>query len=77
MRKINKKVIVIGSGISGICAGVKLREKNIDFLILEKNQNIGGTWWENVYPGSACDVPGYFYCFSFMKNKSWSTTWPS
>lgn len=53
------KVRVIGAGYSGIYMGVRLpqRIQNLDFAIYEKNDGIGGTWWENTYPGVACDVP--------------------
>ena len=66
-------VIVVGAGFSGICAGVKLREAGIDnFVILEKNEGVGGTWWHNRYPGAQCDVPSHLYCFSFELNPEWS-----
>ena len=50
------KVVVIGAGMSGIMACIRLRQKvpNIDLVIYEKNADIGGTWFENVYPGCAC-----------------------
>ena len=51
-------VIVIGTGFSGVCAGIKLLEAGIrNFRIYEKSQGIGGTWYDNTYPGAACDVP--------------------
>lgn len=66
-------VAVVGAGFSGICAGVKLREAGIyDFRIFEKSPGIGGTWWENTYPGAACDVASHFYCFSFEPNPDWT-----
>jgi len=65
--------LVIGVGFSGICAGIKLRETGItNFRIYDKAQGIGGTWWDNVYPGAACDVPSHLYCFSFEPNPDWS-----
>lgn len=50
------KVIVIGAGISGILAGARLPQKiaNLDLTIYEKNSDVGGTWFENRYPGIAC-----------------------
>ena len=42
------------------------------FTILEKSPRLGGTWWENTYPGCACDVPSHLYSFSFFQNPSWS-----
>ena len=67
------QVLVIGAGFSGICAGIKLLEKGItNFRIYEKSDEIGGTWYDNVYPGAACDVPSHLYCFSFEMNPNWS-----
>lgn len=66
-------VLVIGTGLSGVCVGIKLREKGVtNFRIYEKSQGIGGTWYENTYPGAACDVPSHFYCYSFEPNLEWS-----
>ena len=66
-------VLVVGAGFAGICAGKKLLDAGItDFLIVEKSGGIGGTWWENTYPGAACDVASHLYCFSFAPNPDWS-----
>ncbi len=66
-------VLVIGAGFSGVCAGIKLLEQGItNFRIFEKSQGVGGTWYENRYPGAACDVPSHFYCYSFEPNPDWS-----
>lgn len=66
-------VIVIGAGISGICAAIKLAEAGIDdVLIVEKAETFGGTWRANTYPGCACDVPSGLYSFSFAPNSEWS-----
>ncbi|MFB9355380.1 flavin-containing monooxygenase [Sneathiella chinensis] len=66
-------VLIIGSGFSGIGMAIKLQEEGMtDFLILEKTDGIGGTWYKNTYPGAACDVPSHFYCFSFAPNPDWS-----
>lgn len=50
------RVVVIGSGISGILASIRLRQRipNLDLQVYEKNADIGGTWLENRYPGCAC-----------------------
>lgn len=65
--------LVIGTGFSGVCAGIKLLERGItNFRIFEKSQGIGGTWYDNTYPGAACDVPSHFYCYSFEPNPAWS-----
>ena len=66
-------VIIIGSGFSGIGAGIRLTQEGInDFIILEKHQNLGGTWRDNTYPGCECDVPSALYSYSFAQNKNWS-----
>ncbi|KOV53867.1 cyclohexanone monooxygenase [Streptomyces sp. AS58] len=66
-------VIVIGAGLSGIAAAVKLRRAGItDLLVLEKADRVGGTWRENTYPGCAVDIPSPIYSFSFNPNPEWS-----
>jgi cation diffusion facilitator CzcD-associated flavoprotein CzcO len=66
-------VLVIGSGFSGICMGIKLKEAGIqNYLIVEKASELGGTWRENTYPGCACDVKSHLYSFSFEGNPNWS-----
>ncbi len=65
------KVVVIGAGMSGLCAGVRLRQAGIPFEIFEKNGTVGGTWHENAYPGCGVDTPNHFYCYSFAPNHAW------
>ena len=62
------RVVVIGAGLSGLCMAVKLAAAGIDFVVLEKDQDLGGTWLENVYPGCGVDTPGHLYNFSFAPN---------
>jgi 4-hydroxyacetophenone monooxygenase len=62
------KVIVIGAGMSGLLAGIRLQQAGIDFTILEKNADAGGTWLENVYPGCRVDNPNHMYSYSFEPN---------
>lgn len=54
------KVRVIGAGFAGVYLGIRMpqRLRNVDLKIYEKNEGVGGTWWENRYPGCACDIPG-------------------
>lgn len=66
------RVIIIGAGLSGICAAIKLAQANIDFTILEKNADVGGTWLENTYPGVGVDTPSHLYSFSFAKHTRWT-----
>ncbi|MEZ5003358.1 MAG: NAD(P)/FAD-dependent oxidoreductase [Chitinophagales bacterium] len=60
------EVIIIGSGFGGLAAGIQLKEKGItDFLLLERDAEMGGTWWANSYPGAQVDVESILYSFSF------------
>ena len=65
------KAIIIGGGVSGICAGIRLQEYAIDFTIIEKNAGFGGTWKDNKYPAAGVDTPNHLYSFSFAPN-DWS-----
>lgn len=66
---------IIGGGPAGIAMGFLLRRQGIaSFTILEKNPSFGGTWYENSYPGAACDVPSHLYSFSFFINRLWSSS---
>ncbi len=65
------KVIVIGAGVSGICAAIRLRAAGIECHIFEKGDDFGGTWRENRYPGAGVDTPNQIYTYSFAKN-DWS-----
>ncbi|MET9492909.1 NAD(P)/FAD-dependent oxidoreductase [Nocardia sp. NPDC006630] len=66
------EVVVIGAGIGGICAGVKLQEIGIgDFLILDRVGGLGGTWYSHSYPDAGCDIPSTTYQFSFARKPDW------
>jgi 4-hydroxyacetophenone monooxygenase len=65
------KVLVIGAGMSGLLTGIRLKQAGIPFEILEKNDAVGGTWHENVYPGCRVDVPNHFYSYAFEPNHDW------
>jgi cation diffusion facilitator CzcD-associated flavoprotein CzcO len=70
-------VLIAGTGFAGLCAAIKLQEAgNPSFLLLEKAQDFGGTWRDNVYPGCACDIPSHLYSFSFEPNPDWSRMYP-
>ena len=64
-------VVVIGAGISGVAAAVKLRSLGIPYVVLESGEDIGGVWRENTYPGAGVDTPSHLYSYSFAPN-SWS-----
>ena len=65
-------VVIIGCGQSGLLAGIRLKEAGIPFTIVEKNAGVGGTWWENSYPGARVDVGNHFYCYSFEPSDAWT-----
>ena len=66
------RVLVVGAGVSGIVAGIKLRDLGIAFEIVERNPGLGGTWFGNRYPESGVDTPNHFYSYSFAPNPGWS-----
>lgn len=70
---VSPRFAIIGAGMSGILAGIKLKEKGLnDFTIYEKAARVGGTWRENTYPGVACDVPSHVYSYSFELSAEWT-----
>lgn len=66
------RVLIIGGGMTGIAASIKLAEAGYDYVVIEKNPELGGTWWENRYPGVGVDTPSHFYSYSFEVNPDWS-----
>jgi cation diffusion facilitator CzcD-associated flavoprotein CzcO len=67
------KIAIIGSGFGGLGMAIQLKRAGFhDFVILEKAEDLGGTWRDNQYPGCACDVPSHMYSFSFELNPDWS-----
>lgn len=67
------RVLVVGTGFGGIGMGVALKQAGLDDLaIVGKAGGVGGVWWDNRYPGAACDVPSSLYSFSFEPNFDWS-----
>lgn len=72
------RVAIIGAGFSGLAAAVALRRKGIeDFVIFERAESLGGTWWANRYPGAEVDLESHIYSFSFERH-DWSrnyATW--
>src|SRR5690242_19229422 len=65
-------VVIIGCGESGLLAGIRLKEAGIPYTIIEKNPGVGGTWYQNTYPGARVDVPNHFYCYSFEPTDQWT-----
>ncbi len=66
------RVAVIGAGVSGLLAALRLRALGAAVAVLEKNDDVGGTWLENRYPGAGVDTPSHLYSVSFF-DRSWST----
>jgi cation diffusion facilitator CzcD-associated flavoprotein CzcO len=72
------EVLILGAGMSGLCMAVQLKRAGIDdFVILEKQPGLGGTWWDNRYPGAHVDVPAPAYSFSFAPNPHWTRRFAS
>jgi cation diffusion facilitator CzcD-associated flavoprotein CzcO len=66
-------VVVVGTGFSGLGMAIQLRKDGRDdFVVLEKADEVGGTWRDNTYPGCACDIQSHMYSFSFEQNPNWS-----
>ena len=66
------RVCIAGTGFSGIGMAIRLKQDGIqDFVVLERADDLGGTWRDNTYPGCACDVPSHLYSFSFAPNPGW------
>lgn len=65
------KVIIIGAGMSGLLAGIVLQRAGIAFEIIEKNDEVGGTWYDNTYPGCRVDTPNHLYSYSFEADHDW------
>ena len=67
------RIAIIGAGMSGILAAIKLRDAGYrDVVIYEKAAKLGGTWRDNTYPGLSCDIPSHAYSYSFALNPEWT-----
>ncbi|WP_102145130.1 flavin-containing monooxygenase [Mycobacterium hubeiense] len=71
-KPVHTRALIIGTGFSGLGMGIALQKQGVEFLILEKADDVGGTWRDNSYPGCACDVPSHLYSFSFEPKATWS-----
>jgi cation diffusion facilitator CzcD-associated flavoprotein CzcO len=70
---IETKILIIGAGFTGLGTAIKLlKAGRDDFIVIERRADVGGVWYDNNYPGIACDVPSHFYSFSFRTNPKWS-----
>ena len=69
-------VAVIGAGFSGLGTAIRLKQEgHTDFVVLERGDDVGGTWHFNTYPNCGCDVPSHLYSLSFAPNPHWSRTY--
>lgn len=70
--------LIIGAGFSGLGAAIRLKQAgHRDLVILERADDVGGTWRDNTYPGCRCDVQSSLYSYSFAPKADWSETYPS
>ena len=66
-------VVIVGGGLSGLATAIQLVRAGVrNFTLIEQSDGVGGTWRDNSYPGSACDVPSHLYSFSFSPKTDWS-----
>ena len=68
---VDFSVVVIGAGMSGILSGHRLHQAGIEYVVLDKNSDVGGTWHESVYPGCRVDNPNHNYSYSFAQRHDW------
>ncbi|HSK21736.1 MAG TPA: NAD(P)/FAD-dependent oxidoreductase [Egicoccus sp.] len=72
-RVFDHDVLIVGAGFSGLGAAIQLMQHGFeDLVVLDRGDDVGGTWRDNTYPGAACDVPSHVYSFSFAPNPNWS-----
>ncbi|KAJ4212362.1 hypothetical protein NW759_011750 [Fusarium solani] len=69
------RIIHVGAGATGLCAAYKFERQlaNYELVCYEKNDEVGGTWLQNRYPGCACDVPAHIYTYTFEPNPFWKS----
>ena len=67
------QIVIIGAGFAGLGLAIRLKQAGFnDFVVVEKEAGVGGTWWVNRYPGAACDVQSHLYSLSFAPKSDWS-----
>ncbi len=77
MLPAHTRVAVVGAGFSGLCMSIRLKREGIDdFVVLERAEELGGTWRDNTYPGCQCDIPSALYSYSFAPNPDWTRFYP-
>lgn len=72
------QVAIVGAGFGGIATAIALQRAGItSFTLYERAPSLGGVWWHNDYPGSACDIPSALYSYSYAQRRDWSRPCPS
>ena len=70
-------VAILGAGFGGLGMAIRLGQTGRqDFVVFERDEEVGGTWWANTYPGCQCDIPSHLYSYSFAPNPEWTRTYP-
>jgi cation diffusion facilitator CzcD-associated flavoprotein CzcO len=70
------EVVIVGAGFGGLGMAIRLKQEGIeDFVLIERDSEVGGTWWANSYPGCQCDIPSNLYSFSFARH-DWDRAYP-
>jgi 4-hydroxyacetophenone monooxygenase len=64
-------VAVVGAGMSGIVAAYRLEQAGVPYVVIDKNDDVGGTWTDNTYPGCRVDIPNHYYSYSFAQRDDW------
>ena len=71
------RVAIVGAGFGGLGMAIRLKQSGSeDFVVFERDGEVGGTWWANTYPGCQCDIPSHLYSYSFAPNSEWTRTYP-
>jgi cation diffusion facilitator CzcD-associated flavoprotein CzcO len=71
------EIAIVGAGFGGLGMAIRLKREGIDdFVLIERGDDVGGTWWANSYPGCQCDIPSNLYSFSFARNPDWDRAYP-
>jgi cation diffusion facilitator CzcD-associated flavoprotein CzcO len=71
------EVAIVGAGFGGLGMAIRLKQEGTDdFVLIERGEDVGGTWWANSYPGCQCDIPSNLYSFSFARNPDWDRAYP-